>query len=138
MAALPYFPLYPKDIFTDDRMLELKGEDQGIFLLFLCKLWINENVIKDNDAKISRILRIPERKWKDLKFRLVKSGLLQIDFDGNMTNTRLSKEFKESAIKSQNGLKAARAKWDKINSTRGEHEKIKTSNSFEFEDDFNL
>lgn len=123
MACLPYFPLYPKDIFTDDRMIEMKSEEQGLFILFLCKLWINENKIKDDDARISRIIKIPQKKWRDLKDRLLESGLLEIDFAGYITNRRLTKEMKDSEVKSANGLKAARARHDKNNSTKSNNYK---------------
>lgn len=119
MPSLPYMPLYPKDILTDDRMSSLKSEEQGLFILLLCRLWINENEIRDNDHRISRILNISTKKWSDLKAKLLNLGLLnKDDFMGYLRNNRLTKELKLSKEKSDNGAKAARIKWDKINAAK--------------------
>lgn len=119
MPSLPYMPLYPKDILTDDRMNTLKSEEQGLFILFLCRLWINENEIRDDDHRISRILNVSTKKWSDLKAKLLSLGLLnKDDFMGYLRNNRLTKELKLSKEKSDRGLKAARAKWDNINAAK--------------------
>lgn len=122
MPSLPYMPLYPKDILTDDRMNELKSEEQGLFILFLCKLWINENKLRDDDYRISKVLKISQKKWTDLKEKLLISGLLhKDDFLGYLTNNRLTKELKNSEVKSANGLKAAKAKWEKADAAKSKN-----------------
>lgn len=135
MACLPYFPIYPKDIFVDDRMQLLRSEEQGLFILFLCKLWINENEIKDNDSKVSRMLRISEKKWSNLKTQLVESGLLEVDSQsGFITNRRLTDEFEFSMEKCEKAAKSAGRRWKH----KKDNMKIETkskSDEFIFEDE---
>lgn len=138
MACLPYFPIYPKDIFTDDRMNELKSEEKGLFILFLCKLWINENSIRDDDIRISKILNISLKKWRDLKDKLLSSGLLVVDWDGSITNNRMTKEYYESVAKCQQATTAAMKRWgNKINPTQTKENKgIISRNTNDYPDVF--
>lgn len=118
MAALPYMPMYVKDVFTDERICEMKSEDAGLFMLFLFRLWINEDEIKDNDVKISRTLKISEKRWKGLKEQLLESSLLTLHDDGFLRNNRLTKEKQKSFEKSQSAKTGALARWGKENSAK--------------------
>lgn len=113
MPALPYFPLYPKDIVSDFRMNELSGEERGIFIVFLMNLWIAENQLKDDDRRLSRILGVQEETWTLLKQQLIESGLLRLCDDGCLRNNRLTNEIEKSIDKCEKALRGANARWGK-------------------------
>jgi uncharacterized protein YdaU (DUF1376 family) len=113
MPALPYFPLYPKDIVSDFRMNELSGEERGLFTMFLMNLWIAENQLKDDDRRIARILSVQVDTWNSLKQQLIESGLLRLCDDGCLRNNRLTKEIEKSIDKCEKALKGASARWGK-------------------------
>ncbi len=123
MAALPYMPMHVKDVFTDERICEMRSEDVGLFMLFLFRLWISEDEIKNNDSKICRLLNISEKRWKGLKEQLMESGLLRLDADGCLRNNRLTKEKQKSFDKSQSAKTGALARWGKENSAK--YKKVK-------------
>ncbi|MBI5656739.1 MAG: DUF1376 domain-containing protein [Geobacter sp.] len=110
--ALPYFPLYPKDLLTDDRTAELTTEELGLWLIVLCRMWIAENELADDDDRLCRVLRIDLETWQSLKQRLLANGLLRVD-DGHLLNNRLTYEFMRICSKSEQSKRAAFIKAEK-------------------------
>jgi uncharacterized protein YdaU (DUF1376 family) len=110
--ALPYFPLFPKDLLTDERIAELTTEELGLWLVVLCRMWIAENELIDDDDRISRVLRIPIATWAGLKCRLINNGLLKVD-NGVLLNNRLTYEFLRICNKSDQAKRAALVKAQK-------------------------
>lgn len=110
--ALPYFPLFPKDLLTDERIAELTTEELGLWLVVLCRMWIAENELIDDDDRISRVLRIPIATWTGLKSRLLNNGLLKVENCVLLSN-RLTYEYLRICNKSDQAKRAALVKAQK-------------------------
>jgi uncharacterized protein YdaU (DUF1376 family) len=113
---LPYFPMYPKDFFADDRIAELDTTQQGLFVLLLMRMWMAGNELADNDSRICRVLRVESEVWLQLKAAATENGLLRVD-NGFLRSGRLTAEFTIAEQKCEKKRGAANTRWAKEKDT---------------------
>lgn len=110
----PYFPFYPYDFLTDDKVIGLSNEQVGIYIKMLCHQWIHGPLSSDK-VVICRLCGVTD---------LEKSGILQvietcfaITEDGKLFNHRLEliRDELEGRLErlSMGGTKGMENRWGK-------------------------
>lgn len=108
-AKLPYFPWYPQDCDTDERVRTMTDQEFGFFVRCLNHSWVNDG-LPDSVAEIARIIgRTPAyatRMWKRIGpcFEL---------HEGRLRNPRQEQERIKAKTTSLARSNAAASRWDK-------------------------
>lgn len=95
MKTYPYMPFYIQDWFSDPEVQSLTYEEQGIYITLLGRLWESDDaMLPDDDAYLSRILRLTSRKWARVRAVLIDGPTAVLHtVDGRLTQKRLREEF---------------------------------------------
>lgn len=112
----PYFPLYVKDFFNDNRVIRLTNEQLGLYMRLLGALWDKEEecTLRYDDTYICKLLSIRPAKWEKLKEILFDKDIpLLIEENGRFFSKRLKKEFDAMKSKSNKNSEIAKLKWEK-------------------------
>lgn len=117
MSKAPAMPLFV-DAYMADTMHLTEAED-GVYMRLLMCMWRMEGRLPDDDARLSRFVRVSKGKWVKT-YRPVMEDFFTIA-DGFWSQKRLTKEWEHVAEKveknRQNGAKGGRPKSLKNNDT---------------------
>lgn len=107
----PFFKFYPRDWLEATRNMTL--EARGAYIDLICILMELEGHLADDDKWISYQMHVSPRKWRALKFDLVKHEKISLQ-DGCIVNERCLKELDALMAQRQNlsgsAVKRERAK----------------------------
>ncbi len=104
--SLPFFPFYPKDWRSDEKVAYLTYEEKGVYVELLTFLWESSDAtLPDNDKFLARILKITSGKWKELRETLIDGEFAVLQTDG----ARISQERLLSEWRKANDIKARRS-----------------------------
>lgn len=110
MAALPYFPFYPRDWLSDPKVTRLPLEARGAYIHLLASMWEqgdDDCGLPDDDRELARILGVSVKSWKKCRSNLVE--VLRFG-SGRVTNTRLQREHQKAVSKSRKAAQSAHIK----------------------------
>ncbi|QND55929.1 YdaU family protein [Mesorhizobium huakuii] len=96
MSERPFMQLYVSDFVGDT--LQLSTEQIGAYMLMLMAMWNAGGRLPDDDAKLARITRLSQKRW-----RAISADLLTF-FEreaGEIGHKRLTKELHKAQVKSE-------------------------------------
>lgn len=112
MAKPPYFPLYPKDLLGDDKVLAMCTESFGAYVRLLCAAWVATppaSIPADDDV-LARMTGLAPQRWSELKVCVLAPW--QPTKDGRLVQPRLLEEYQKADRKIRanmaNGRKGGR------------------------------
>ena len=104
MKNPPYFPFYPKDWLTDEKVEAMSYHERGIYIDLLCKCWIEDGLMAENGSAIAKLFL----RYENLQKCFIKKR-------GKWHNPKLDKLKREwqrtHKCKRDAGLRGAEARW---------------------------
>lgn len=108
MAALPYMPLFVADYLADTA--HLSTIQHGAYLLLIMNYWQRGGPLPNDDARLSRIVRMSVRNWQQIKAPIVELFATGSDSGPQLLqHHRIDRELDRIADKSLKSKKAAQA-----------------------------
>jgi uncharacterized protein YdaU (DUF1376 family) len=101
---------------------ELTLEEVGAYSFLLDLLYSRDGAVPDDDAFVSRNLRINPRTWRAIRERLIVKGKIWRTEDGNLTAKRVAYALNEARTFSEKQSNRARTRWQ-------QYEKPKDNNA---------
>lgn len=100
----PYFPFYPKDFVTDEKVMNMCTEAVGSYIRLLCAAWIANPpaTIPNDDAALARLAGLTPLRWAELRAEVLSAW--SPTKDGRLTQRRLACEYHKADRK----IRAAR------------------------------
>ena len=103
MSQAPVMPVWTDALIGDTT--HLSAEEFGAYFLILMATWRNNGVpFTDNDVRLARIARVPERRWRD-KVRPVLAQFFDLS-TSTWRQKRLENEWQNVAIKREKSSRA--------------------------------
>lgn len=108
----PYFPFYPKDFVTDEKVMNMCTEAVGAYIRLLCAAWIANPpaTIPNDDAALARLAGLSPLRWAELRAEVLPCW--SPTKDGRLTQRRLAFEYHKAdrkiRVARQNGKKGGR------------------------------
>jgi uncharacterized protein YdaU (DUF1376 family) len=90
---------------------ELTLEEVGAYSFLLDLLYSRDGAVPDDDAFVSRNLRINPRTWRAIRERLIDKGKIWRTEDGNLTAKRVAYALNEARNFSEKQSNRARTRW---------------------------
>src|SRR5262245_43898890 len=90
-APSPAFAFYPKDILTDEAVLQMTDEALGVYVRLLCHAWL-EGSIPAEPSKLARMLRSNRRRFDTLWEAISPCWVPSTEQDSRLVNPRLEAE----------------------------------------------
>jgi uncharacterized protein YdaU (DUF1376 family) len=110
--SYPYFPLYPKDLLADHKVMVMDNEALGAYLRLLCVAW-HENppaTLPQDDLILARYAGTDPSRWQVLK----PVVLAPFDTDARRyVQKRLKREFERLSSRSKKAREAVSTRWSK-------------------------
>ncbi len=109
MADAPaYFPFYPNDFASDDKVEAMSTLAVGAYTLLLCKAWQNGGTLPDDDARLAKWARVTANAWEKIKPQVTAAFQMA---DGVWVQGRMTREYAKAtsaiARKSDGGRRGA-------------------------------
>jgi uncharacterized protein YdaU (DUF1376 family) len=111
---LPWYPLYPSDFDTDERVRGMTDEEVGFFIRLLNHCWINGS-IPDDVEEIARIMGRDLEHARRLWQRVGQCFVAHPSLGGRLVNPRLEIERVESLRRTESARERARKRWSRDN-----------------------
>lgn len=110
---MPYFPFYPQDWLTDERVVPLTYELRGAYHHLLCWMWKFEGcILPDDDKYVAQILNVNPRTWRRFKAVLLDGDMPVLTrVEAGFTQNRLANEQRKVAELSAKNAATARERW---------------------------
>jgi uncharacterized protein YdaU (DUF1376 family) len=90
---------------------ELTLEEIGAYSFLLDLLYSRDGAVPDDDAFVSRNMRINPRTWRAIRERLIAKGKIWRTEDGNLTAKRVEYTLNEARNFSEKQSNRARTRW---------------------------
>lgn len=112
MSARPYHKRYHSDALAGFMSLTL--EERGAYQTLLDLMYDRQGPLLDNERLFAGYMGVSIRKWRALREALIAKDKIEVNLDGNLTNSRVEKELENDAKTSrkhaENGSKGGRNK----------------------------
>lgn len=112
LAQYPAFPLWT-DAYLGDTG-HLTTLEHGAYFLLLMTMWRNKGTLPDDDSKLCRYTRLSKSQWLRIRPTIIEFFDIK---DGQITQGRLTDEYKAVKQHSRNQSKKAKARWLKEKKT---------------------
>ncbi len=106
---LPWFPFYPTDWLSDQRVALMEPAEKGIYIDLLAHAWL-EGSIPSDPIQLAFLLRLPRRQFNPL-WEVVRLHFVPSSSPSRLVNRRMEERREHAQDKSENARKAAEARW---------------------------
>lgn len=129
----PWFKFYAGDWLSDRRVALMTPAQKGVYIDLLAMCW-QEGSIPADPVELAFLLRLPKREFFTL-WEVVKTHFFTGSDPNFMTNSRIEAERARANEKSENGAKAAKARWqDDANALQTQSERNASDTDTEAEE----
>jgi uncharacterized protein YdaU (DUF1376 family) len=91
MSELPFIPLYISDYLADTT--HLTPEEHGAYMLLILVMWKSDGKLENDDAKLSRIVRLTPSKWRRIKPTIMSFFVIE---NGFISKNRMTKDIEKA------------------------------------------